>query len=148
MHIIIKNWTSWCLGVSVKVLVVDIETDQVLPPVTIRTERDWTVGELKKFLRSVSYVWINWSYFQYIQILGYVRMSQIQDFCNAFSRVTSPSYFVDLVSIPFQASCTRDMTNYSKWCLIKKSVGYTYHYVTEPVIINHVNTNYTKLQFH
>ena len=54
MYCIIYYDTSWCLGVSVKVLVVDLESDQVLPPVTVRAEQDWTVSELKKFLRSVS----------------------------------------------------------------------------------------------
>ena len=44
----------WCLGVSVKVLVVDLEMDQVLPPVTVQAEQDWTIGQLKKLLRFVS----------------------------------------------------------------------------------------------
>ena len=39
-------------------LVVDLESDQVLPPVTVRGEQDWTVAELKKFLKSVSVVLI------------------------------------------------------------------------------------------
>lgn len=41
------------LGVSIKVLVVDLESDQVLPPTSVRGEQDWTVGELKTFLKSV-----------------------------------------------------------------------------------------------
>ena len=45
------------LGVSIKVLVVDLESDQVLPPTSVRGEQDWTVGELKTFLKSVSNVY-------------------------------------------------------------------------------------------
>ena len=33
---------------------VDLESDQVLPPVTVQGEQDWTVAELKKILKSVS----------------------------------------------------------------------------------------------
>ena len=44
----------WYPGVSVKVLVVDLESEQVIPPITVRGEQDWTVSELKKFLKSVS----------------------------------------------------------------------------------------------
>ena len=39
-------------------LVVDLENDQVLPPLTVRGEQDWTVAELKIFLKSVSEVGI------------------------------------------------------------------------------------------
>ena len=53
-NIIINSF--WCLGVSVKVLLVDLENDQVMPPVTVRGEQDWTVAELKKFLKSVSHM--------------------------------------------------------------------------------------------
>ena len=42
------------LGVSIKVLVVDLESDQVLPPISVQGEEDWSVGELKTFLKSVS----------------------------------------------------------------------------------------------
>lgn len=44
-----------CLGVFIKVAVVDFESGQVLSPVTIKVEEEsWTIGELKKFLKSVS----------------------------------------------------------------------------------------------
>ena len=33
---------------------VHLESDQVLPPATVKAEQDWTVAELKKFLKSVS----------------------------------------------------------------------------------------------
>jgi len=46
------------LGVSIKVLVVDLESDQVLPPTSVRGEQDWSVGELKTFLKSVSSVFV------------------------------------------------------------------------------------------
>jgi len=41
------------LGVNIKVLVVDLESNQVLPSTQVRGRQDWTVGELKAFLKLV-----------------------------------------------------------------------------------------------
>ena len=47
---------SLLLGVSIKVLVVDLESDQVFSPTSVRGEQDWTVGQLKSFLKLVRYL--------------------------------------------------------------------------------------------
>ncbi len=45
-----------CIGIKVKLLLVDLATGEITQTPSVRAEHGWTVGEFKKFIGEVSQV--------------------------------------------------------------------------------------------